>query len=63
MHSRTIHQRTLPDAVENIALREDPDVNIGHQDVVESSLLFISEEGVWHPNFLGICHGQVFYPL
>jgi hypothetical protein len=30
---------------------------------VEPALLLISEEGVRHPNFLGICHGQVFYPL
>ena len=48
------------DAVENITIREDTDIEVGCQDVVEGSNLLISEERIWHPNFAGIRQGQIF---
>ena len=47
------------DAVEDIAVGEDTDIEIGGEDAVEAGNLLISKEGVGHPNFAGICHGQV----
>ena len=46
----------LPYAVEHVPVGKDPNVNVGYQDVVEASLLLVSEEGVWHPNFFGVSH-------
>ena len=46
----------LPYAVENVPVGKDPNVNVGHQDVMEASFLLVSEEGVWHPNFFGVSH-------
>ena len=42
------------DAVENISVREDSNVEVRSEDVVKCSNLFISEERVGHPNFAGI---------
>ena len=42
------------DAVENITVREDSNVEVGSEDVVKCSNLLISEECVGHPNFAGI---------
>ncbi len=39
-----------PDAVEDLAVGKDPDVDVVHQDVVEVADLFISEKRVRHPN-------------
>ena len=47
------------DAVEHIAIGEDPHIEVGLDDVVELSLLLISEEAVWHPNFGAVCHGEI----
>jgi hypothetical protein len=41
---------TYPDAVEDVAVREDPDVQVGLDNVVELALLLVPEEGVWHPH-------------
>ena len=48
------------DAVEYVTVREDSDVEIGREYVVEGSNFLISEESVWHPNFAGIRQCQVF---
>ena len=42
------------DAVENITVREDSNVEVGSEDVVKCSDLLVSEECVGHPNFAGI---------
>lgn len=26
---------------------------------MEPSFLFVPEKRIWHPNFLGVCHGEV----
>ena len=48
-----------PDTVKYKAVGEDSNINIRHQNVVKSSLLFVSEESVRHPNFPGISHRQI----
>ena len=48
-----------PDTIEYIAIGEYPDVHVGHEDVVEPSLLLVPEKGVGHPHLLGVCHRQV----
>ena len=53
MHVRYVY---LPYAVEDIPIWKYPNVNVGHQDVMEASFLLVSEEGVWHPNFFGVSH-------
>ena len=42
------------DAVEDVTVGEDSDVDIVDEDVVEVSGLLIPEERVRHPNFLGV---------
>ena len=49
----------LPDAVEDISIWEEADVQICGEDVMESPDFLISEESVWHPHFAGICQGEV----
>ena len=49
----------LPDTVENISIREDPDIKVRSEDLMESSNLLIPEESVRHPHLAGICQGQV----
>ena len=49
------------DAVQHISVGEDTDVHVGCEDLVEATNFLISEEGVWHPHFASICHGQVPY--
>ena len=46
----------IPYAVEDVSVWEYPNVDVGHQDVVKPTLLLVSEECVWHPNFLGVSH-------
>ena len=53
----------LPDAVENIPIRVDPDVEVGGQDVVEGTDLFVPEECVRHPHLTGVSQRQVSDPL
>ena len=48
-----------PDAVEDVAVREDPDVEVGGQDLVEARHLLIPEEGVRHPHLARVSQGQV----
>ena len=48
------------DAVEDITIREDADIEVGCQNVVKCSNLLIPKESVRHPNFTGISHGQIF---
>ena len=48
-----------PYAVQNIPIREDSDVRVWSQNVVESTNFLISEKSVGHPHFTGICEGQV----
>ena len=49
------------DAVEDIAVREDPDVDIVDEDVVEVARLLVPEEGVRHPDLLGVGEGEVLH--
>ena len=49
MHWTRERQR-YPDAVEDVAIREDPDVDIVDEDVVEVAALLVAEEGVRHPD-------------
>ena len=53
----------LPDAVENIPIRVDPDVEVGGEDVVEGSNLLVPEERVRHPHLTSVSQSQVFDPL
>ena len=52
-------QQACPDAVEDVSVREDPDVEVGGEDLVEPRHLLVPEEGVRHPHLACICHGQV----
>ena len=52
--------RHPPDAVQNFAFRVDPDVDVGHDDVVEVSSLLVLEKRVRHPDFVRVSHGEVF---
>lgn len=47
---RKNQNRPHPNAVENVAIREDSDVEVGLNDVMEPALLLVPEEGVGHPN-------------
>ena len=49
----------LPYAVQHIPVGEYPDVDVGHQDVVEASLLLVAEERVGHPDLLRVGHREV----
>ena len=48
-----------PDAVEDVPVREDPDVEVGGEDVVELPDLLVPEEGVRHPHLARVSQGQV----
>ena len=52
-----------PDAVEDVAVWEDPDVEVGGEDVVELPDLLVPEEGVRHPHLARVGQGQVADPL
>ena len=52
-----------PDAVEDITVWINPDVEIGGQDVVEGSDLLVPEECIRHPDLASIREGQVADPL
>ena len=46
-----------PDTVEDVAIREDPDVDIVDKDVVKVASLLVPEECVRHPNLLRVSQG------
>ena len=46
-----------PDTVEDVAIREDPDVDIVDEDVVKVASLLVPEECVRHPNLLRVSQG------
>ena len=48
-----------PDAVEDVPVGEDPDVEVGEDDVVEGALLLVPEERVGHPQLPGVPQGEV----
>ena len=52
---------SLPYAVENVSVWVDPDVQVGLDDVVKVSILFIAKKCIWHPNLPGIGKSQVTY--
>ena len=52
-----------PDAVEDVAVGEHPDIEVGGQDIVEIADLLVPEEGVGHPNLTRVRQGQIFYFL
>lgn len=57
VRSRSLLYR--PDAVENISVREDPDIDIVDEDGVEVSGLLIAEESIGHPDLVRIGQGQI----
>ena len=46
----------LPNTVEDVPVGEDPDIDVWNEDVVEPAFLLIPEEGVRHPDLLGVSH-------
>ena len=52
-----------PDTVEDVSVGEDPDVEVGGEDVVEGADFLVPEEGVGHPDFAGVGEGEVANPL
>ena len=48
-----------PDAVEDVTVGEDTDIEVRGEDAVEPGDLLVPEEGVRHPHLACICHGQV----
>ena len=58
--NKMIKINALPNAVENGAIGEDADVDVGHDDVVKVSLSFVGEEEIGHPDFVGIRQREVF---
>ena len=51
-----------PDAVEDVTIREDPDVDIVDEDVVKVASLLVPKECVRHPNLLRVSQGEILYP-
>ena len=49
----------LPDAVQNTSIRENSDVDVGNEDVVEATLLLVAKERVWHPHFCWVGQCEV----
>ena len=62
VHGAEASQRDA-DAVEDVPVRVDSDVEVGGEDVVEVSDLLVPEEGVGHPNLARVRQGQIFYFL
>ena len=48
-----------PDTVEDVTIRIDSDINIGHDYLVLLGFLLITEKCVWHPHFCRVCEGEV----
>ena len=51
------------DAVQDVAVGKDSDVDIVDEDVVEVSSLLVPEERVRHPHLTSVSQSQVFDPL
>ena len=49
------------DAVEDVAVGEDSNVEVGGENVVELPDLLVTEEGIRHPHLARVRHRQVFY--
>lgn len=49
----------LPDAVQNIPVGMNPDVHVGHYEIVELALLLIRKEQIRHPHPGGVRQRQV----
>ena len=49
----------LPNTVEDIPVGENSDVDVWNEYVVEAAFLLVPEEGVRHPDLLGIGHREV----
>ena len=62
VHGAEASQRDA-DAVEDVPVGMDPDVEVGGEDVVEVANLLVPEEGVGHPNLARVRQGQIFYFL
>ena len=62
LHCESFHQ-LLPDAVQNIPIRVDSDVEIGSENVVEGTNLLVPEESIRHPHLTSISQSQVANPL
>ena len=54
-HNNSFVATVIPYAVKDITIGKDSDVNIVYKYGMEVSLFFITEKGVWHPNFISIC--------
>ena len=49
------------DAVQDVAVGKDSDVDIVDEDVVEVSSLLVPEESVRHPDLLGVCESEILH--
>lgn len=49
----------IPYAVEYSSRGKYPDVDVGHNDIVEMTKFLVLEESVWHPNPASLRHGQI----
>ena len=49
----------LPDAVEDVSIGKDANVDIGYDDVMKMSFSLVGEEESGHPDFVWICQCQV----
>ena len=50
----------IPYTVKDFSIWKYPDIDVRNDDFMLSSFLFITKEGIWHPNFSWICQCQVF---
>ena len=57
---RTGESERHTDAEEDSAIRVNPDIEVGHQDVVHGSSSLIPEERVWHPHLARLSDCQIF---
>ena len=53
------YEETSPDAVEDVSVGKDPDVEVGQDDVVEGALLLVPEERVGHPQLPRVAQREV----
>ena len=58
VHGAEASQRDA-DAVEDVPVGVDPDVEVGGEDVVELSDLLVPEESVWHPDLADVRQGEI----
>jgi hypothetical protein len=55
----SLHIFIIPDAVEDVSIGKDANVDVGYDDVVEMSFSLVGEEEIGHPDLVGICQCQV----